>query len=122
VRIRVALHDGDCSTRKLFCKRCDHPNEIGNRRHAPPSGSVSHENFKLLVGSAIDPTVALTQPGQSGFPKDRALDADEHGLLRRRGRRGAETRGRRDDGADPYHFSSSLSFHRSCSPVWGSRG
>jgi hypothetical protein len=107
------VDDGDRSTRKLLGKGCQQPNELDARRHAPPGSSVSHENSKLLSGLTIDAAITPACPEQAGLPKHGALDADEHSLLRRRGRRGAEPGGGRDDGAEPDQLSSSLSFHRS---------
>jgi len=54
LRVRIAVDNGHCSTRKRLGQGCEHPNKIGVRRHAPPGGSVSHENSKLLGGLAID--------------------------------------------------------------------
>ena len=61
-RVRVAVDDGDRSTRKRLGERSEQPDEIGSGRHAPPGGSVSHENSKLLGGLAIDAALTATRP------------------------------------------------------------
>lgn len=83
-RVCVAVDDRDRSTWKPLGQGCEHPQEIHTRRHAPPGDSVSHENSKLLDGIVSESALGATHSEQAGLPEHGALNADEHGLLRRR--------------------------------------